>query len=337
MTTHTPFTQALLTQRERYNAKFAEARHFRPTLDADAFGAVLREQCAPIANAVAQVRPDGVPIVTDALYDIALDLTAQGLLGRSARYGLINVAWATALPHMAAQIANAPQQAISAITNGLYNLLQTPATQAQRWLDGLTQIASSGTTLDVLLQSGQVLAWRCGMAHYRAAALALCKRLPSATVRMALALPAGVDVSAALAQLTAQPWYRPDQPNGSKALRVVARVGAFRGFGGMFVAPPAITCVEGQFIARDGERAWLLCADAFGATLHPHPEAQSTTTTTNPRTTSDFKLIKGVISKSGYANLTVPELETITGMTTDGMTLAVTTPYSHAITLVAAT
>jgi len=332
--TDTPFSQTLLTQRERYNAKFAEARHFRPTLDADTFSAVLREQCAPIANAVAQVHPNAVPAVTDALYEIALDLTAQGLLGHSARYTLINEAWATVLPHMAAPIANAPQQALSAITNGLYHLLQTPGAQAQRWLDGLTQIAASDISLDGLLQSGQVLAWRCGMAHYRAAALDLCRHLPDAVVRLALALPDGANVSATVAQLKTQPWHRPDQPNAAKALRVVARVGAFRGLGGLFMSPPSITCLDGQFIAHDGAQAWLICADAFGATLHAHQEPLSTT---KQRNTSDFKLIKGVISKSGYANLNVPELETITSMATDGTTLAVTTPYSHAITLVAAT
>ena len=334
MSTISPFAQALLAQREHYNAKFAEARHFRPTLEPATFSAVLREQCAPIADAVAHTQPSALPTVTDALYDIALDLAGQGLLGSGARHPVLNRVWSEVLPALAKHIATQPQRTISAISNGLYNLVQTPGTQAQSWLDGITALGRLDVPLDTLLQAGQVLAWQCGMAHYRDEALALCQQLPGPATRVALSLPPNADVASLLAQLAHNPWFRPDAPHSStKSLRVVARVGAFRGFGGLFMAPPTVSLTNGQFIVKDGEQQWLLMADAFGATLHRQIEPTSTA----KQSASDFKLIKGIVSKSGCSNLTITELETITSVAGDNVTLAVTTPWSHAVTLIAGT
>lgn len=334
MSTPSLFSQTLIAQRERLNAKFVEARHAQPALDAATFSTVLREQCAPIVNAVAQTHPNAVPVVTEALYDLALDLTGQGLLGNGARYGLMNVAWTTVLPKLARPIAEQPQRVVSAVSNGLYNLLQTPGAQAQTWLTGIEKLATINMPLDAFLQSGQVLAWRCGMAHYRDSALALCQQLPESAIQIVLSLPPHANTKSVLAQLMGNPWFRPDRPTPtSKSLRVVARVGTFRGFGGVFMAPPAITITQGQFTLKDGDQTWLLTADAFGATLHRQAESP-----TNPkRTENDFKLIKGVVSKPGYPSLHVAELETVTSMAGDGTTLAVTTPWSHAVTLIAGT
>ncbi len=328
-----PFTQTLLAQRERYNAKFAEARHARPMLEPTAFSAVLRERCAPIAEAVAHIQPSALPAVAEALYDTALDLTSQGLLGNGARYGLLNQAWSRVLPKLAGHIAAQPQRVISAITNGLYNLVQTPGAHGQTWIAGIEALAGLDMPLDAFLQSGQVLAWRCGMAHYRDSALALCQDLPTPAIRIALSLQPNVNTTSVLAQLAANPWFRPDTPTQpTKSLRVVARVGAFRGFDGVFMAPPAVTLAQGQFMIKDGDQVWLLTADVFGATLH----RQNESTTTSRRPDSDFKLIKGMVSKPGYPNLYLADLETVTSMAGDNTTLAVTTPWSHAVLLIAA-
>ena len=47
------FRDALLARRERFNALFAEARHYQPQLDGAAFGLVLIESVAPLVEATA--------------------------------------------------------------------------------------------------------------------------------------------------------------------------------------------------------------------------------------------------------------------------------------------
>ena len=45
-------------------------------------------------------------------------------------------------------------------------------------------------------------------------------------------------------------------------------VGAFRGFGGVFVAPPRVIYASGHFHIVSGDETWLLTADLYGATVH---------------------------------------------------------------------
>src|SRR2546423_1862172 len=81
--------------------------------------------------------------------------------------------------------------------------------------------------------------WRAGLAHYRAGALAVCAQLPPALARAALGLPpdARIGLEDLIARLMADPWLEPATlagPAHARELRIVARAGAFRGFGGLF-------------------------------------------------------------------------------------------------------
>src|SRR5262249_14803341 len=127
-----------------------------------------------------------------------------------------------------------------------------------------------------LLQAGKVCAWRAGLAHLREGALETCGRLAPKLARAALGLsPAAksLPLETVVQELRADPWLDPASlgkaPAPEKRLRVVGAVGAFRGFGGPFLRPPRVAYAEGHFLASDGERCWVLCADRFGATLHP--------------------------------------------------------------------
>ena len=159
---------------------------------------------------------------------------------------------------------------MGALTNALYNLAQTPGARGREWLEGMRALALQCADVAILLKVGQVLAWRAGLAHYRAGALAVCAQLPPALARAALGIPPDehIGLENVLARLAADPWLDPARPAREPALRIVASAGAFRGFGGLFLAPPNVASAGGQFVVLDGEACWLLAAEAFGATFH---------------------------------------------------------------------
>jgi hypothetical protein len=112
----------------------------------------------------------------------------------------------------------------------------------------------------------------------------------------------------------------------------VGRVGAFRGFGGTFIRPPQVTCPGGQFVASDGEQHWLLHADRFGATLH----RMAVLPTAPPVMAAPlFKVgLSGKISRGAHSAV-FPELMVSHSSAANTHTLAVTTPLSHAVYLIA--
>jgi hypothetical protein len=54
-------------------------------------------------------------------------------------------------------------------------------------------------------------------------------------------------------------------------------VGAFRGFGGLFLEPPKVSSSGGGLFVESAGGQWILCADAFGATFHRATEAEAAT------------------------------------------------------------
>ncbi len=328
------FSAALRARRERYNTLFAEARHYQPQLDGPAFGALLRSTVGPLVEAAAAAAGNAED-VTDALYLLALDLYGHGMLGPERNDPWVSEAW-RALAGFGRPLARAPRRFAGAVSNALRNLGQTPGAQPRAWLDGLRACAVLTDDPETLLQAGQVLAWRCGMAHYRAGALAVIETLPAPLAARALGLADSAGIPAALARLKADPWHDPGQPAHSPRLARVARIGGFRGFGGAFLAPPVVTLIEGELHARDGNAeggVWRVCADAFGATFHRSVIERWTDGSLRE---SGFKLVKGRVSKAGFADALFPELEVVTSLAATPVTLAVTTPLSHFIWLIAA-
>lgn len=266
----TVFEQQLADRRDRFNSAFAAARLARPRLDGAAFLSVLRACVAPVVEAAAVARPDHAALIVESLYDLALDLFRQDLLGPNARTAAVPLAWTDVLPKLGAFVAIDPLRAVASISNAAYNLEQTPGAGPTEWMARLLQIAASLPTpdLDALLRAGQVAAWRSGMAHFRSSALAACSDLAEPLVRAALGLSEPVAVPAALAGLRVDRWHQPGEPARTEP-RVMGELGGFRGFGGPFLTLPRLVAnVDGLFV-QEGERVWLLSADSFGATLLP--------------------------------------------------------------------
>jgi hypothetical protein len=340
-----PFAQILEGNRARFNARFAEARRFQPRLDPLIFAEYLRSTVAHVVEAVHHVRPEKAAEAAEVLYDLSLDLLGQEFLGPDSRYPFIVEGWRFLLPRLSRFIAEAPREVVGSTTNALYNLSTTPGARPGEWAASLLKLEEVCPDAPTLLKAGQVAAWRAGMAHYRLSALDLCRDLPPPAALTALGLSPQAGhppLDQLLASLKANPWLRPasDIRPQTSDLQIVARVGAFRGFGGLFLAPPAVmSTAEGQFVVRDGEQAWLLTADLFGATLY-RADGESLPTKSQP--CAHFQMDPtGRVSKipvSGQKlshSQTFPDLKGFTTAADNSTTLAVTTPLSHAVVLIA--
>ena len=335
------FAAALANRRSRFNAQFAEARRWRPNLDGAAFQAHLAEVVAPVVEQAAALAPEKAEAATEALYDLSLDLMGQELLGPRARSPLLGQGWQRLFPPLAAHLAADPRRFAGALTNALHQLATTPGTRGEAWIAEVLALAPLCGDTPTLLAAAQVAAWRAGLAHYRRSALQVARTLPARVAVAALGEPeirppALPQLEAALARLYDDPWLTPAQAlngqTGERHMQLVARVGAFRGFGGLFLAPPKVSGPGGQFLVDDGQGQWLLNADRFGATLHRTPAPP-----TGPEAMQQpyYRLdTRGKVMR-GKHSATFPELAGSQSSAADATTLAVTTPLSHVVYLVA--
>lgn len=328
-----PLAAALKRGRERFNARVAEARRQGARVDPPAFFAHLADSVAPIVAAVERAAPARVDAVAQALFDLSFDLVGRDVLGPSSRHPRAVEAWESVLPKLAARLSDDPARIAGALTNAAYNLGTEPAARAGEWLQAMAEIGPRCATARELLDLGQVLAWRCGMAHYRASALEVWERLPLALAREALGLPRDADFSreALRAQLS-DPFRAPGLPEAPPRLAVVGAVGGFCGFGGPFVTPPRVFAARGQLWAADAERCFSLHADGFGRTLQrvAHPPAED-----GPAPGDGAAVdATGWVRWAGLA-ARFEALQGAGGFAASGAVLAVTSPRSHRIRLVA--
>jgi hypothetical protein len=333
-----PLARVLESGRRRYNARFERARHGLPHLDPGRFAAHLAATLAPVVEAVDRARPDRTVEVVNVLYDLSLELVGRDLLGPAARFPSVDAGWRrvlTAVPDLL--VADAHSVAGAAV-NALQRIAAVPGARPAAWADRMAALGEACRTPEDFLAAGPVAAWTAGMAHYREGALAIARRLapPLAAAALGVVHPPE-DLAAFLDRLAADPWLDPAAAGGGgatrRALRVVGRIGAFRGFGGPFLRPPRVACAGGRIVASDGEGAWTLHADRFGSVLLraeavPGPE---------DGTPAPFALdARTGRVRHGDRALAVPELAVPASAASDGVTLAATTARSHAIVLVAA-
>jgi hypothetical protein len=156
-----------------------------------------------------------------------------------------------------------------------------------------------------------------------------------------LGLPAdpgknGPPINALLDRLRADPWWRPTSDSRSGPLtreadlQIVSRIGAFRGFGGLFMSPPVVSLEDGHFVLEESGNYWLLTADVFGATLHRWSKPPRAA-----RSVQAFQIDPNGVVTNGKLSRTFPELAGAASAAASPTTLAVTTSLSHAVFLVA--
>lgn len=329
--------QALERGRERFNARFALAKRLDRNLDPGAFSAHLRTCLAPIADAVSAARPERVEAVADGLFDLSLELFSHDCLGPASRNPAVAEVWGSLLPALPGLLAKEPRKLAAALSNASVNLAKVPGARLADWLGLMRGLASRTEDVAAYLQAGQVAAWRSGMAHYREGALRILARLPDPLAHAALGLPAGFSASRdQLLEALSDRWRRPETagaPFGPKGLAIVGRIGGFRGFGGLFLAPPEVFTLRGALYAFDSESCWSLHADLFGATLQRYGPSLPDGSVEKDGL---FKLFPdGTVRKGGLSG-NFPLLKGHRSLASDGTTLAVTLPRSHRIYLVAA-
>jgi hypothetical protein len=272
--THEAFFDVLRSERDALNAAFAAARRQFPALAEDAFKSFLIERVAPLAGFAERHARERVAPVVLAAYEVGLELVGQNLAGPGARHPAVDHLFQLVLPACMGLVSRHPLAIMAALSNAAHHLASTSGARAGFWIDELARTGPRAAEIDELLALGQVLAWRAGLAHFRSGALAACSRLPEPLARAALGLDAAQDLASVRARLEHDPWFDPAHPNKNPAARWV---GAFRGFGGLFEEPPRVSTSAGQILVESGPLAWLLTADAFGATFHRATEAEVAT------------------------------------------------------------
>ncbi|MGA9767606.1 MAG: hypothetical protein WBV94_01090 [Blastocatellia bacterium] len=335
-----PFAETLRRGRDRLNTKFAYARRKYPTLDEDVFIEHLQSTLAPIAMAVHNTRPDRVDETVEALYDISLELTGKAYFGRETRYTALVTAWRKLFPALAPLLATEPARFSAAVTNAVYSLSMIPSARPTFWIDAMIEIGGHCTDVDAFLEAGKIVAWRAGLAHYRQSALDAVKRIEPQLARLALALHESNNASmeTIVERLMADPWLAPAAATQSepreKRLRIVSVVGAFRGFGGVFVSPPEVALSEGDFVAFDNENCWMITADLFGATFHRI--GNSLPDIDKPQR-ADFTIDKSGLVTRDSRSAAFAQLAGASSRASTETTLAVTIPHSHSVYLIALT
>ena len=332
-----PLADALKRGRDGYNARFAAARKARP-IDADAFFAHLAQVVDPIVRAVAAEFAEKVDQVTSELYSLSLELISASVIGPGAKSRQVEQAWRVLLPLVPRLLAREPGRVAACVTNAMHNLETGVRTRSGDWLDAMKAILPHCATVQQLLDCGKLIAWRCGLAQYRAGALAVARQMDAALAAGALGLPAttaGSALHVALDRMAGNPWLTPAEAlsgaGDPKRLRLVRRAGAFRGFGGPFLRPPVVVRAGDQWLVSDGETTFGLIADAFGEYFHRLDQPAPTIARALSQVTLDGR--GGV--QWGQAAARCDDLTAHTSIAADEVTLAVTIPTSHHVFLLA--
>ncbi|HYP89726.1 MAG TPA: hypothetical protein VEQ59_16275 [Polyangiaceae bacterium] len=320
----------LSARRADYNAQFLAARRASPELDEAAFMAFLSGSLAPLVDAVAALDPSALIEVTDAAYGVGLELLAQRLAGPRAHDSSVDRGFQQLFPALARLVVRAPNLVLPRLCNALHQLSTTAGARAGDWCAALVRLEPHIESVEALLQLGQVLAWLAGLAHYRGGALDRCRELPPELVAAALGVKAA-ELGAVLERLERDPWFVPSSPD--LGFRLIGSVGAFRGFGGVFLAPPRVGRVGQALFVSSGDDVWLMALDAFGCTLHrARPEELLGQTFDVAR--GDVKLEQTCVKAFGKQ---LPLVDTGSPLSVVGneSTLLFTTAHSYAVTAVA--
>ena len=265
------FQRVLNADRERYNQLFKLARATRPNLDGEAFGLSLRNWVGPLVEAVAEIDPDRVELVSSELYEVALALLLGGQAPLPDQPQLLDRLWTELLPQLADSVALQPRRVAGALSNAVLYLSGHRARWPE-WMDGMLEAQTEledPTDVDNLLAAGQLLAWRAGVAAFRRGALERAESLPTRVLAACLGWPStDPEVLAGMLQrMRDDPWAEPLPAYGPPQLEEVGRVGGFLGLGGHFLSLPIIVFDRGRLRLVDAQGEHALCADSYGAQL----------------------------------------------------------------------
>ena len=246
-------------------------------------------------------------------------------MGFGGKSGIVGEGWRTLAAAAAPVMASFPDRVLSAVANALLQLGEYAGRPAQPVDSRSGTIAPRCPDLETLLAAGQVLAWRAGLAHYRAGALAVADSLPGDLAL--LAVGATGDWAAIRKRLEEDPWFVPEP----SLARPVGEVGAFRGLGGEFRVPPLVALHAGHLVVSSGEDAWL----HRGCLRSDVPSSDRRGALRPPRAAlpNGMDLQGGALAFRGRT-LPVSICGELTSAASNGTTLALTSSLTHAVVLV---
>ncbi|MEZ0369932.1 MAG: hypothetical protein ACAI44_12670 [Candidatus Sericytochromatia bacterium] len=321
------FTALLQRQRQAFNALFFQARNYAHQLGPEAVYAFLEQTLQPVVMAVEPyLDKESLDRLALELTVLALDLLGKQLLNPAGPFALIEAGWRRLFCRFPSLLAAAPRPAIAAVSNALVQLCLHPGAKPEAWLDGLERLGGHCPDLAAFLQLGQVLSWRCGLAHYRAGALELLPRLPEAVQQ---ALLGGLPLTAWLAS----PWCK-QSLNGS-GLSIVHATGSFAGWGGKLFEPPRMTWSGDALLVADSQACWYLFADAFGESWHQRGEDPELGLAMQPREMGPWRIDGDGTVSLGPLTRRFPQLANWRHASGTSHTLAVSQHHSFRIYLVA--
>ncbi|MFW5894271.1 MAG: hypothetical protein ACOCUY_03960, partial [Verrucomicrobiota bacterium] len=239
-----PLADFLRSRRASCNARFDAARRLRPHLDAGDFSLFLRDQLSPLA---ASLESRETSAVLDQAYELGLQLVAEKHAGPAAVRPEINALWMTVFPSIAKHIATAPRRIMGSLSNAALHLTATPDMRPKIWRNRLVELGPRCANADQLLIVAQALAWRAGLSHFRVSALAAVDSLPPEFALETLEAPTGSNWPEVRDAHLSDPWFGYQLPR-----RQDLRIGAFRGFGGLFLTPPLVTQSGSQILVQSG-------------------------------------------------------------------------------------
>ncbi|WP_018610572.1 hypothetical protein [Uliginosibacterium gangwonense] len=318
--------RALQAGRSQFNARVAEASRAQPGFDTQAVQNLLHGTLNPLAEYACNIDADRTNSFILCAFDIGLTLQLRG----KAELPLTRLIWQHVLPACLPLALLQPRDTLGSLFNAALNLHTLDSSRQALWAREMARLVGRCANLANLRSLGQVLAWRCGLAHFRASALGIVRSLPAELAADALAIPPGKDLTATLGEMEANIWFNPAQPTQT-GLRVVHEVGGFSGFGGPFSCPPEVRVYADGFVVRSAERYWYLSADAFGTALHAgSAEEFAAGSPDNGRLTMRGNQLQ---LDAQHCDLDLPAegLQMVCGPTT----AAICSPYSHFIRLLA--
>ncbi|MBW3511477.1 hypothetical protein [Janthinobacterium sp. NKUCC06_STL] len=314
------FASILASGRAQFNARAVEARRRFPSLDMAAFGAFLHDGVDPLVLAVTAAAPERVGGVTLAAYDMALELVGHGLAGPAAKNPFLNTVWREVAPQFAPLLATAPVDVLGMLSNAAIHIASVAGARPAQWQRELAAMAPQVGSVAQLRAVGQVLAWRAGVAHFRQGALAAADTLPPA-----LALAAFDELGAQWPQMHAQLMANPWRGNADGR-----EFGSFSGLGGAFGTPPQVRATNDGFVVHSAERHYLLVADAYGAVLHSATAQEYEQANTGMP--SSVRL-DGATVHVGARSIALDLPAGDIALAANAHTLAITSPWTHAIRL----
>lgn len=159
---------------------------------------------------------------------------------------------------------------ITSVFNAMFNLHSAGAASMALWAEKITVL--NLTDLESLKKHGLVLAWRCGAARFRDAALSYAEGLDEKSLRFIFDLDSETDTASFISSLINDQWFGPKTESGA-SFRIA---GGFSGYGGPFRSIPDVFCLDGNLYASDIEREFRIFADYYGTELIHNREGLTT-------------------------------------------------------------